>query len=41
MFLIKYSFFQKKKPDWALGAKEGEGGAKPPSEDSPSEIEAN
>merc|ERR1712177_183109 len=31
----------KKKPDWALGAKEGEGGAKPPSEDSPSEIEAN
>jgi len=32
---------EKKKPDWALGAKEGEGGAKPPSEDSPSEIEAN
>merc|ERR1712115_159096 len=31
----------KKKPDWALGAKEGEGGAKPPNEDSPSEIEAN
>merc|ERR1712122_312774 len=30
-----------KKPDWALGAKEGEGGAKPLSEDSPSEIEAN
>merc|ERR1712152_107549 len=26
----------KKKPDWALGAKEGEGGAKPPNEDSPS-----
>merc|ERR1711923_188927 len=32
---------EKKKPDWALGAKEGEGGAKPPNEDSPSEIEAN
>merc|ERR1712012_1208994 len=31
----------KKKPDWALGAKEGESGAKTPSEDSPSEIEAN
>merc|ERR1712213_288425 len=30
-----------KKPDWVLGEKEGEGGAKPPSEDSPSEIEAN
>merc|ERR1712227_1134779 len=32
---------EKKKPDWALGAKEGEGGVKPPNEDSPSEIEAN
>jgi superfamily I DNA and RNA helicase len=29
--LIKYFFFlfQKKKPDWALGAKEGEGKARP------------
>merc|ERR1711955_140956 len=27
----------KKKPDWALGAKEGEGGAKAPSEGAPSE----
>jgi len=33
-------FFQnKKKPDWALGAKEGEGGAKAPSEGAPSEVE--
>merc|ERR1712029_811237 len=30
----------KKKPDWALGAKEGEGGAKPPSEENPPEIES-
>jgi len=29
----------KKKPDWALGAKEGEGGAKAPSEGAPSEVE--
>merc|ERR1712157_645825 len=29
----------KKKPDWALGAKEGEGGVKPPSEGAPSEVE--
>merc|ERR1711936_161788 len=29
----------KKKPDWALGAKEGEGGAKAPSEGTPSEVE--
>jgi len=34
-------FFQKKKPDWALGAKEGEGGAKAPSEGAPSEVEAS
>jgi len=31
----------KKKPDWALGAKEGESGAKTPSEENPPEIEAN
>jgi len=31
----------KKKPDWALGAKEGEGGAKAPSEGAPSEVEAS
>jgi len=31
----------KKKPDWALGAKEGEGGVKAPSEGAPSEVEAN
>merc|ERR1712109_89371 len=31
----------KKKPDWALGAKEGEGGSKPPVEEMPPEIEAN
>merc|ERR1712072_544722 len=30
---------EKKKPDWALGAKEGEGGAKAPSEGTPSEVE--
>merc|ERR1712228_342946 len=30
-----------KKPDWALGAKEGEGGAKAPSEGAPSEVEAS
>merc|ERR1712142_818275 len=30
---------EKKKPDWALGAKEGEGGAKAPSEGAPSEVE--
>jgi len=30
---------KKKKPDWALGAKEGEGGAKAPSEGTPSEVE--
>merc|ERR1711990_297861 len=29
----------KKKPDWALGAKEGEGGARQPSEGPPSEVE--
>merc|ERR1711862_483672 len=29
----------KKKPDCALGAKEGEGGAKAPSEGAPSEVE--
>merc|ERR1712142_484584 len=32
---------EKKKPDWALGAKEGESGAKTPSEENPPEIEAN
>merc|ERR1712168_456178 len=32
---------EKKKPDWALGAKEGESGAKTPSEEAPPEIEAN
>jgi len=32
---------EKKKPDWALGAKEGEGGAKAPSEGAPSEVEAS
>merc|ERR1712073_91071 len=31
----------KKKPDWALGAKEGEGGSKTPVEEMPPEIEAN
>merc|ERR1712038_491194 len=31
----------KKKPDWALGAKEDEGGSKTPSEENPPEIEAN
>merc|ERR1711999_51146 len=30
----------KKKPDWALGAKEGEGGSKTPVEEMPPEIEA-
>merc|ERR1712227_755087 len=30
----------KKKPDWALGAKEGESGAKTPTEENPPEIEA-
>lgn len=33
-------YFQKKKPDWALGAKEGEAGARPPSEGPPAEVEA-
>ena len=33
-------YFQKKKPDWALGAKEGESGAKTPTEENPPEIEA-
>merc|ERR1719189_3330141 len=32
---------EKKKPDWALGAKEGEGGSKTPVEEMPPEIEAN
>jgi len=43
-FLLRikiFSCFQKKKPDWALGAKEGEGGAKAPSEGAPSEVEAS
>merc|ERR1712227_955879 len=31
---------EKKKPDWALGAKEGESGAKTPTEENPPEIEA-
>merc|ERR1712217_554517 len=31
----------KKKDDWALGAKEGEGGSKTPVEEMPPEIEAN
>merc|ERR1711997_1168163 len=31
---------EKKKPDWALGAKEGEGGARPPSEGPQTELEA-
>merc|ERR1711994_1019642 len=31
---------EKKKPDWALGAKEGEAGARPPSEGPPAEVEA-
>merc|ERR1711913_141096 len=30
----------KKKPDWALGAKEGEGGARPPSEGPQAELQA-
>merc|ERR1712038_425298 len=31
---------KKKKPDWALGAKEGEGGARPPSEGPQAELQA-
>ena len=38
--LVKFLFFQKKKPDWALGAKEGEGGARPPSEGPQAELQA-
>jgi len=37
----KFKDKNKKKPDWALGAKEGEGGAKAPSEGAPSEVEAS
>ena len=39
--LMNTFLFQKKKPDWALGAKEGEGGSKTPVEEMPPEIEAN
>ena len=37
MFLDNY--FQKKKPDWALGAKEGEAGIRSTSEGPTGEVE--